>query len=111
MWEVEVLGEKFSERELTIGQYIKLEDELGVTWRMIHPVQSAKAARAVIGLLYAERKNLSVDHARSIIESQVAWDFVDSIEKNLAAALRKLAASRDVDDEEDEEKADPPKAA
>lgn len=54
-WQLSVLGETFRERDLTIEQAEKIEDECEVTWRQIHPLQSAKIARRMSAVLLADR--------------------------------------------------------
>lgn len=54
-WSLTVLGETFREGDLTIEQAEKIEEECDVTWRLIHPLHSAKIARRMSAVLLADR--------------------------------------------------------
>lgn len=79
-WRFSVFGETFKEEQLTIDQFIALEDEFGVTWRLINPINSAKQARHIAAVMYAERHGCTLDDAKVKIGQVSAAEFVESID-------------------------------
>lgn len=97
MWSFEVFDEKFTEDQLTLDDYIALEDTIGVGWRLIHPLNSAKQARHIAALMYSQRLQMPLADALVKVGQLGAVEFADHLEVLAIEA-------------EDDEPADPPKA-
>lgn len=80
MWSFEVFDEKFSEKELTLDDYIELEVLLSVDWRSIHPIRSAKQSKQIAAFMYSKRSGLNFDDALAKVGSLSAIDFLEGLD-------------------------------
>lgn len=95
-WSLQVFGETFKEEQLTLDDYVDLEERLAVTWGEIHPIRSAKCGKHVAARLYADRSGVTFEDAFTKVGQLAALEFIDGIEMIAAA--------------EDEPEPDPPVA-
>ncbi len=87
-----VSGDQFSMDDLTLGETVALEKELGVPWGLIDPVKIAEHAVAVL-CRFAQRGGLSVDDAKAWAEGLTQAEYVglvsveDDVPKDEALTL------------------------
>ncbi len=86
-WRFTVLGETFRESELTLGQAERIEDLLTTpeqvdkgqraNWGQINPLRSAKAARRIAAVMYADRMQTPYDEVLVKLEAVGMIEFID----------------------------------
>lgn len=66
MWRLDLGDLHVTESELTLGESVRLEEEMGVNWmEMPRPLQSAAMCRALLVLLLQTRLSLPADEAQT----------------------------------------------
>ncbi len=81
-WRFQVFDETFREADLTLGQAERVEDLLGKSWGEVHPLRSAKAARRLAAVMYADRTGMSVDDAMTKLAEVRVPAFVEEVDLN-----------------------------
>lgn len=84
-WSLQVFGETFREDQLTLDDFVDLEERLStkddpVTWGQIHPIRSAKCGKYVAARMYANRSGVSFDDAFTKVGQLGALDFIDNVD-------------------------------
>lgn len=81
-WKFTVFGETFREAQLTLGQAERVEELLGKSWAHVNPVASAKAARRLAAVMYADRTGIDVNDALAKLGDVSAVEFIEEVDLN-----------------------------
>jgi hypothetical protein len=81
-WKFTVFDETFREAELTLGQAERVEDLLGKNWSEVHPLRSAKAARRLAAVMYADRTGISVEDSLTKLGEVRQVQFLEEVDLN-----------------------------
>lgn len=81
-WKIVFDGHTLRESELTIAQAEKIESLTDTTWRFIHPTYSAKHARAILAVMYADRTASTYDDVAEKIGGITVDGFAEMVQED-----------------------------
>lgn len=64
-YRVTIDGHSWLTDELTLDEACAIEEELGMSWHTMEPINSARHAKAIISRLMAHREGVTLDLARA----------------------------------------------